>query len=127
MTKWDKWLIVFVVIVSLFGIFLVRNSTFNVGTKYIVIEVNGDEYKRISFGPNMIGKTIDINTEFGYNKIEIGDEKVRIIEADCPDKLDVKQGWISSPRETIVCLPNKLVVMIVAENEDEAEYDYLSH
>ena len=127
MTKWDKWLIDFVVIVSLFGIFLVRNSTFNVGTKYIVIEVNGDEYKRISFGPNMIGKTIDINTEFGYNKIEIGNEKVRVIEADCPDKLDVRQGWISSPGEIIVCLPNKLVVMIDAENEDEAEYDYLSH
>ncbi len=127
MTKWDKLLIIFVVIASLFGIFLVKYSAFNSGTKYVVIEVNGDEYKRISFGSNMVGKTIDINTKFGYNKIEIGDERVRVIEADCPDKLDVKQGWISSPGEVIVCLPNRLVIKIVAEDENDKEYDYLSH
>ena len=74
----------------------------------------------------MVGKTIPIKTKYGYNLIEIGDEKVRVIEADCPDKLDVKQGYISKPGETIVCLPNRLIIEIKGEN-GENEIDYLSY
>lgn len=60
----------------------------------------------------MAGSTIPVETKYGYNLVEIGDERVRVIEADCPDKIDVKQGYISRIGETIVCLPNHLVVEI---------------
>lgn len=73
-----------------------------------------------------MGKQIPVKTEFGYNLIEIGDGKVRVIEADCPDKLDVKQGYIERPGEVIVCLPNKLVIEIKGENKDN-DIDYISH
>ena len=127
MTKWDKFLIIFIIISSLIGLYLVKYSAFNEGQKYIVIEVNGEEYKRISFGPNMTGKIIEFNTDFGHNVIEIGEERVRVIEADCPDKLDVKQGWISSPGEVIVCLPNRFVVQIISVDETKKDYDYISY
>ena len=74
----------------------------------------------------MVGKTIPIETEFGYNLIEIGDEKVRVIEADCPDQLDVKQGYISKTGEIIVCLQNMLVIEIKGL-DDERDVDYISH
>lgn len=127
MTKWDKLLIIVIVIVSIYGLYAVKTGAFNEGTKYVVVDVNGQEYKRISLGPNMVGKTIDIETKYGYNKIEFGDEKVRVIDADCPDKLDVKQGWISNPGEVIVCLPNRLVVEIISDNQQNTDYDYISH
>lgn len=127
MTKWDKLLIIVIVIVSIYGLYAVKTGAFNEGTKYVVVDVNGQEYKRISLGPNMVGKTIDIETKYGYNKIEFGDEKVRVIEADCPDKLDVKQGWISRPGEVIVCLPNLLVIEIISDSEQNMDYDYMSH
>lgn len=127
MTKWDKLLIIVIVIVSIYGLYAVKTGAFNEGTKYVVVDVNGQEYKRISLGPNMVGKTIDIETKYGYNKIEFGDEKVRVIEADCPDKLDVKQGWISRPGEVIVCLPNLLVIEIISGSEQNMDYDYMSH
>ncbi|NMA87056.1 MAG: NusG domain II-containing protein [Tissierellia bacterium] len=126
MTKGDKYLIIFIIVISLVSLFYIKNSTLNVGEKYVSIQVDGEEIKRIIFDRNIIGKTIPIETEFGYNLIEIGDEKVRVIEADCPDQLDVKQGYISKTGEIIVCLPNRLVIEIKGI-EDERDVDYISH
>jgi len=127
MTRWDKILIIFVILISLTGLYYVKGSAFNNGNKYISIQVDGKEYKKITFGPNMVGKTIDINTQFGYNKLEIGEDKVRVIEADCPDELDVKQGWISKKGEIIVCLPNRLAVEIISQEKQENNVDYNSY
>lgn len=125
MTKGDKILIVTVIIINILALWFVRNAAFNYGEKYISIQVNGEEIKKITFDKNMVGKQIPIKTEYGYNLIEIGDEKVRVVEADCPDKLDVKQGYISRVGEVIVCLPNKLVIEIKGEAV-ETEIDGLS-
>ena len=126
MTKGDKYLIVFIVVISLLSLLYVKKSAFNYKGKYISIQVDGREIKKIIFDKNIIGKTIPIRTEYGYNLIEIGDEKVRVIEADCPDKLDVKQGFISKTGEVIVCLPNRLVIEIKGV-DDERNVDYISH
>ncbi|SCG83742.1 hypothetical protein DW1_2177 [Proteiniborus sp. DW1] len=127
MTKWDKILIILVLVLSLVGIYFVKNYSTTTGEKYISVQVDGKEIKKISFGANMVGKAIDIKTEYGYNKIEIGDGKVRVIEADCPDKLDVKQGWISNQGEIIVCLPNRMVVEIKSEKNTVNEIDHISY
>lgn len=127
MTKWDKILIILVLVLSLVGIYFVKNYSTSTGERYISVQVDGKEIKKISFGANMIGKTIDIETEYGYNKIEIGDGRVRVIEADCPDKLDVKQGWISTQGEIIVCLPNRMVVEIKSEKSTVNEIDHISY
>ncbi|MBW4827274.1 MAG: NusG domain II-containing protein [Clostridiaceae bacterium] len=126
MTKGDKCLIISIIIISLFSLWYVKKEATSYGEKYILIQVDGKDYKKITFGPEVIGKKIPIKTEFGYNLIEIGDGKVRVIEADCPDQLDVKQGYIDSPGEVIVCLPNKLVVEIKGKTKDE-DIDYISH
>ena len=112
MTKGDKLLIVFVLILSLASMGYIRKQGMSNKDKYVSIQVNGKEIKKIIFDPIIVGNTIPIETEYGYNLIEIGDNEIRVIEADCPDKIDVKQGYISRIGETIVCLPNKMVVEI---------------
>ena len=126
MTKGDKYLIVFIVIISLISLIYVKSSAFNYKEKYVSVQVDGKEIKKIIFDKKLIGETIPIRTEYGYNLIEIGDEKVRVIEADCPDKLDVKQGYISKTGEVIVCLPNRLVIEIKGI-ENGRDVDYISH
>lgn len=125
MTRGDKYLILFIILVSLASMFLMKNDIFSYDEKYISIQVNGVEEKKIIFDKSVVGKTIPIETEFGYNLVEIGDEKVRVIEADCKDELDVKKGWINSVGDNIVCLPNKLVIEIKGRR-DTTEIDYLS-
>lgn len=112
MTKGDKILIIFVFILALASLGFIKRQALSNDNKYISIQVNGKEFKKIIYDKNMIGKTIPIESEYGYNLIEIGDEKVRVIEASCPDKIDIKQGYISNIGETIVCLPNRLVIEI---------------
>lgn len=126
MTKGDKILIITIIIVSLVSLGFVKKSGSGYDKKYISIQVNGEEYQKIIFDKSLIGKTIPIETEFGYNLIEIGDEEVRVIDASCPDKLDVLQGTITKPGELIVCLPNRLVIEIKGQQEDN-EIDHMSH
>ena len=52
------------------------------------------------------------------NVVEIKDKKVSVTAADCPDKICVKHREISKSGESIICLPNKVVVSIEAENEE---------
>lgn len=55
--------------------------------------------------------------EQGYNLVMIGNGSVQVTDADCPDKLCVKQRHISKNGESIICLPHKLVVQIVSKEE----------
>lgn len=50
--------------------------------------------------------------ENGENHLVIRDGYAEITEASCPDKICVKHAPISESGQTIVCLPNKVVVTI---------------
>ncbi len=74
------------------------------------------------FTKDIVGTTKVIESEFGRNVLEFGEGKVRSIEADCPDQIDVLQGYISEVGETIVCLPNRMVVEIIDNvNADDVD------
>lgn len=47
------------------------------------------------------------------NVCRIENGKVKMISADCPDKLCIKQKAIDASGGTIVCLPNKVVIEAV--------------
>lgn len=125
LTKADKILVISIVLISIISLGFIKNSGSGYKQKYISIQVNGEEYKKIIFDKSIIGKTFPIETEFGYNLIEVGDEEVKVIEASCPDELDVKQGSISKSGEIIVCLPNRLVIEIKGSDE-VGEVDYIT-
>lgn len=46
------------------------------------------------------------------NEIEVQPDSIRILSADCPDLLCVKQGFIRDSRLPITCLPNRLVIQL---------------
>lgn len=49
------------------------------------------------------------------NEIEVRPGSIGIISADCPDKLCVHMGFITSSRLPVTCLPNHLVIQITEE------------
>ena len=51
---------------------------------------------------------------------------VEIIEASCPDKVCIHQGFITKASESIVCLPNKVHIKITTEDNHESEEDVIS-
>ena len=79
----------------------------------IRITVDGEEYGIYSLSRD---QTIKINDT---NVCEIKDGKVRMISAECPDHLCMKQKAIDEKGGTIVCLPNKVVI----EGEKSSDSD----
>ncbi len=126
MTRGDLILIILVIVLSLSSMVFAKTNLVDYNDKYISIQVNGKEYKKIIFDNSVIGNQYPIETEFGYNLVEVGDGEVWVVEASCPDKIDVLQGKISKPGEMIVCLPNRLVIEIKGTSE-EREVDHISY
>lgn len=58
-----------------------------------------------------------------YNQLILTSAGVSIQEASCPDQLCVTAAKINRPGQTIVCLPNKVVVRIIGNQEGEAPLD----
>ena len=62
----------------------------------------------------------------GVNEIQVLSHSIRILSADCPDRLCVKQGFIQDSRLPITCLPNRLVIQlrpseVSGENREEPD------
>lgn len=55
------------------------------------------------------------------NEVEVRPGSIGIITADCPDKLCVHQGFISDSRLPITCLPNRLVIQLRPENQENID------
>jgi hypothetical protein len=55
----------------------------------------------------------------GNMVLEIHGGQVRVIESSCPLKICVKMGAISSPGRAIVCLPNKVVIVIEGDRQSD--------
>lgn len=51
-------------------------------------------------------------TETEINMIMNSDGGVRVYEANCPDKIDVKLGVITDTSKVITCAPHKLVIKL---------------
>ena len=52
------------------------------------------------------------------NTIEMRDGRILVMEAECPDKVCVRTGWLSSSAIPIVCLPNHLEISFASGNDD---------
>lgn len=64
----------------------------------------------------------DRTVEIGEgNRLVIEDGKADMVWADCPDKLCVNQKAVSREGESIICLPNKVVVSIAGGEEREVD------
>ena len=77
------------------------------------ITVAGEEYGTYSLSED---QTIEINDT---NVCEIQNGEVNMTEADCPDQLCIHQGPIHIQGETIVCLPNRVVLEITGMDTAE--------
>ena len=62
----------------------------------------------------------DTRIELDHMTVVVSDGCVRVEDADCPDKICEKRGVISRAGESIVCLPNRVVVKIGGKGEVEA-------
>lgn len=114
MNKNDCILIIVLIIVSIciFGLFKLKEKDGSIAKVYyenellLTIDLTIDDIYKVK-GYN------------GFVKIEVNNKKIRVLEEESPLHLCSKQGYISKSYETIVCLPNKIVIKI----EDQMKLD----
>ncbi len=113
----DIILAALILIIAAAGIFFM--NIFKTDGAFAVVKVDGVETARYSLSENTeIVITTGENNEF-KNTLVIEDNKAFIKNANCPDKICEEHKAISFKGETIVCLPHKVVIEIVAdENVD---------
>lgn len=80
----------------------------NVGS-FAEIYSNGELYGTYSLNKDTV---IEIESESGYNKVVVEKGYIFVSDASCPDKNDVRQGKINKSGQSIICLPNRLIISI---------------
>jgi hypothetical protein len=63
----------------------------------------------------------EVSRDGSYNLIEVSGGKIRVAEADCPDKTCVHTGAKGRAGDLIVCLPNRLQIKIKGGSADGPE------
>lgn len=116
LTRGDKILMVALLALSL-GSIAVVGRLVEKGS-VAVVEVDGQEIFRLSLSvdsqravPGPLGDTI----------VQVHDGRVRVASSPCPYKLCVRMGWANEAGDLIVCVPNRVVVRVEGEGEDDLD------
>lgn len=121
MKKGDKiaaLIIIVLLVISTAGVLIYKNRMES-SSRIALIKQDGKLIKTINLS------TVKNSEEFiikykdnDFNKIKVEKGRIRITDANCPDKICVKKGWISKPGENIVCLPHRLIISIDGKNSN---------
>jgi hypothetical protein len=110
LTVSDKILIGGLIILTLASFPAMRS--FHREGRVVVIELDGEEVGNFSLEETRL---IPIKGKLGTTWVKISEKGVRILDSPCPYKLCVKSGPIRGSGETLICLPNKVVVRITGD------------
>ncbi|MBN7773199.1 NusG domain II-containing protein [Clostridium aminobutyricum] len=87
----------------------------------VLITVDGKEYGSYALNKN---KTVTVKNGIHTNVVVIKNGSVSMDSSDCKNQICVHAGAISNSSQSIICLPNRVVVQIEGK---ESEYDAISN
>lgn len=103
----DIFLIVFFLSISVLG-FHYATQRDQPGSFYL-IEVDGEVVYRLSLHADTL---ISLEGKTGKISIHAREGKVCVLETTCPFQICKRTGWIHTPGEAIICVPNRLAITI---------------
>lgn len=80
----------------------------------VVVSVDGSEWGRYPLEDDI---TVTVPSDNGSNTLVIRDGEAYVTDATCPDGLCEKMHSISRSGESIVCLPNKVVITVTGGSD----------
>lgn len=85
----------------------------------VIVKINGEVNSELPLNEDTILEIKGVDG--GSNTLVIQDGYADIIEASCPDKICVRQKRIHFDGESLVCLPNKVVIEIKSDIENDID------
>jgi Uncharacterized protein conserved in bacteria len=86
----------------------------------IVIRVNNIFYEEVSLTEDRILEIKDDNLSI-CNTISIQEGKVHMVSATCQNQLCTYQSPISAANESIICLPNKVIIEVISRTNTQID------
>ena len=84
----------------------------------VVVTVDGQLWGEYSLSED---RTVEIKNGDGYNLLVIEGGKAYVRQASCPDGICSSHRPISHNGESIICLPNKVVIEIRSSGSDQPD------
>lgn len=112
--KRNDYLLAAAILLAALLLFLLLSFGMAPGAR-IRIQVDGEEYGVYSLAEEQKIQTGDGNT------VQIQNGAARMEWADCPDQLCLHQREISRSGETIVCLPNRIIITVLGGEESSLD------
>jgi hypothetical protein len=112
--KRNDFILLGIILVISITALVYRNVVKQSGDK-VIVTVDGMVYREISLNEDISIVIEGVNG--GTNELVIQDGHADMVEASCPDKICVHQASIQYNGETIVCLPNKVIIEIKSDKE----------
>jgi len=107
-----------------FAIILICISLFSEKGATVVVSVDGQEIASLPLNEDTV---YNIGGHHGSkNVLEITNGMAHLTDASCPDKLCINMGYISKKGQSIICLPNKVVIEIKGDTKEGNNYDTIS-
>ena len=116
-TRYDILLIAGLLAVALLALGVIRYRAGAVDT--VVVQVDGEE---VIQAPLADDKRFSVDGPLGKTEVEIKDKRVRVTDSPCGRKTCVYAGWIDKPYQTIICMPNHVMIRLTG-NGDNNELD----
>jgi hypothetical protein len=108
LTRYDKFLIGAIVLVII-AIFIYFRLVPAPQKAVIEIEVAGSVVRTADL-TNVREQILEIAGKSGYSIVHVGENRVKMLDSACKDKICVHTGWIAKPGQQIICLPNQVVI-----------------
>lgn len=90
---------------------------FRPGGDMVQVTIDGKAYGIYSLSEDRVE---EISSDMGHNRLVIRDGKAMIEAATCPDGICVAHAPIFRVGESIVCLPNRVVVTVINASDTDA-------
>ena len=84
----------------------------------VSVKIDGEVVYEFSLAED---RTLEIETDGGYNLLIIEDGKARVERASCPDGICSSHRPISRDGESIICLPNKVVIEVQSREKNQPD------
>ena len=102
-------------------IYLPQRSTGN----HVIVKQNGVEIMTLPLNKDTTQTITSDNG--GTNTFHIKDNSVTMTESNCKDNTCVHTGSISQTKESIVCLPHRLVIEVISADSQDKSPDAIIH
>ena len=114
-----KWALVFFLIIVICALVILLHNNSSKTAKTAEIIQNGEVIRTVDLQNVPMPYEFEvISPDGGYNTVRVEYGKIGIIHASCPDQICVKQGFIANGVLPVVCLPNRLSVVITDDSND---------